>query len=74
MNEIIKNITETIEGSPVKNLVWKPIDNIIVGQVFAPDLALTKAHGGYISGAWRISGLPTNSIKGRKNLSLKIPQ
>ena len=72
MEEIIKGITETIEGAPVKNLVWKPIDNIIVGQVFAPELAVTKAHEGFISGAWRSNGSPTNSIKGYKNLTLKL--
>lgn len=66
IKEQLALITETVEGHAVKNLRWLPTDNIITGHVECPMLKKT------ISGMWRKSGTPTNSIKGRSEFILKI--
>lgn len=70
--EELSLITETTSGYPVKDLRWLPIDNIIVGLVKDPILGKANLHDGYISGAWRKNGSPTNRIKGCEDLTLKI--
>ena len=70
--EDLDKITETIEGYPVKDLRFKPIDNIIVGLVQCPIYGKPTLHEGYISGQWHKDGTPTNKIKGRNDLKLKI--
>ena len=70
--EQLNIIIETVEGYPVKNLKWLPTDNIITGLVKCPVLGNPNIHEGFISGMWRKSGLPTNRIKGMKELTLKI--
>jgi hypothetical protein len=70
--EQLQAITTTIEGYPVKNLRWLPLDNIITGLVQCPTLGNPNLHDGYISGMWRKSGHPTNRIKGMTELTLKI--
>jgi len=70
--EQLNTIIETIEGYPVKNLAWRPTDNIITGLVQCPVLGNPNLHDGYVSGAWRKSGTPTNHIKGMIELTLKI--
>lgn len=70
--EELNKITETIEGYPVKNLRWLPLDNIIVGMVKCPYMGKPNLHEGYISGMWKRNGLPTNKIKGLNHLQLKI--
>jgi hypothetical protein len=68
----LNKITETIEGYPVKNLAWRPTDNIITGLVQCPTLGNPNLHDGYVSCQWRKSGHPTNSHKGQTELTLKI--
>jgi hypothetical protein len=65
-------ITSTIEGIPVKNLSWRPTDNIITGLVQCPTLGNPNLHDGYVSGAWRKNGTPTNRIKGMTELKLNL--
>jgi hypothetical protein len=69
--EILKHITETIEGYEVKDLRWLPLDNIIVGLV-KPPYNNPKVHNGFESCAWKKNGYPTNRNKGRKDLILKM--
>lgn len=68
----LDTITKTVEGYPVKNLRWLVVDNIIVGQVKDPVWGREKLHDGFISGQWTRKGVPTNKIKGRKDLALEI--
>jgi hypothetical protein len=70
--EDLNKITHTIEGDEVKNLKWKALDNIIVGLVKCPILGKPNLHDGFISGMWKANGQPTNKIKGREDLRLKI--
>ena len=70
--EELTKITTTIEGYPVKNLTWRPLDNIITGLVQCPVLGNPNIHEGFISGMWRKNGTPTNRIKGMIELTLKI--
>ena len=65
-NETLALITETVDGYKVRNLRWLPTDNIITGLVECPMLKKV------VSGQWRSSGTATNTIKGRKELNLKI--
>jgi hypothetical protein len=68
----LTKITETIEGIPVKNLAWRPTDNIITGLVQCPTLGNPNLHDGFVSGAWRKNGTPTNRIKGMTELKLNL--
>lgn len=68
----LSNITKTTEGYEVKNLRWITLDNVIVGQVKCPVLGRDSLHDGFITGAWRRNGTPTNRIKGREDLTLKM--
>jgi len=72
MTEFIKDITETTEGYPVRNLKWNPVDNIIVGQVKDPIIGRANYQDGYITVQWRKNGKPTNHYKGREDLIIKI--
>jgi hypothetical protein len=72
VNEIIKDITETVEGYPVKNLKWNSLDNIIVGMVKCPVIGRINLHEGYIVCQWRKNGTATNRYKGREDLKLKF--
>ena len=65
-------ITETVEGYPVKNLVWRPVDNIITGLVQDPITGEPELRDGYVSGQWRKNGSATNQILNRTDLKLKI--
>ena len=70
--DLLKTITRTVEGYEVKNLRFVARDNLIVGQVKDPLWGKANLHDGYIGGAWRLSGYPTNSIKNRNDLKLEI--
>ena len=72
MEEFIKDIKETIEGYPVKNLKWNQLDNILVGMVKCPIFGRENLHGGFIICQWRKNGCPTNNYKGQEHLKLKI--
>ena len=70
--EYLKTITKTISGLEVKNLRWLKVDNIITGLVKDPVCGKETLHDGYVSGAWRKNGQPTNKIKNRPDLALPI--
>ncbi len=75
MEERLKTITETIEGYPIKDLKWKPIDSIITGLVKCPIMGREDRHEGYISFQWRSNGKPFKMIdRGRIDLTLNIPR
>lgn len=73
INEL-KQITQTVEGYPVKDLRWLPLDNIIVGLVKCPYMGKPTLNEGYVSGMWKRNGSPTNKIKGFDHLYLDIPK
>jgi len=64
----LTDIKETIEGYPVIDLRWRPLDNIIVGRVYCP--IMDKV----IAVTWRRNGSLTEKFGGntRKDLYLKI--
>lgn len=64
-------IRETVEGYEVKNLTFKPLDNIIVGLVRCP-YANPKLYDGYVCFQWRPNGSPTYRNRDRTDLALKI--
>ncbi len=72
---ILNLITETIEGIEVKDLVWKPIDNIIRGLVKDPVMGRDSFNNGFVAVTWRRTGSLTKSYGGdkRKDLYLKMP-
>ena len=72
MEDILKDITHTSDGYPVKNLSFKVIDNIIVGLVKCPILGKDALHEGYISVVWNRYGKPQRHNKGREDLNLKL--
>lgn len=74
MNETqLKSIINTIEGYPVKDLRWKPLDNIIVGLVKCPITGRDNLNDGYVSCTWKKNGSVTLKFGGynRKDLYLK---
>jgi len=52
----LQNVTQTVEGYPVKNLTWLPNDNVIRGQVKCPVVGKPNLHDGYIIVTWRKNG------------------
>ena len=66
-------ITHTIEGYKVKDLVWRPVDNIYVGLVQDPQTGREDLHDGYVSATWRKNGTWVNkSLPKRKDLKLNL--
>lgn len=55
ITQALENVTQTVEGYPVKNLTWLPNDNVIRGQVKDPNVN-SKIHDGYIIATWRKNG------------------
>ena len=74
IKDLIKNVTETVEGYPIKGLRWKPIDNVIVGLVRDPILSNPNINNGYRSCTWYKTGKVTTKYggKGREDLNLKM--
>lgn len=70
--EVLKQITHTVENYEVKALRWLKRDNIIVGLVKCPFVGKANINEGFISCAWRKNGFTTNKMKGREDLNLKI--
>lgn len=68
MNNLDK-ITQTVEGYPVKDLRWLPVDNIIVGLVKCPVWGRENLHGGYVTCKWRRSG---TNIKDKTRIDLNL--
>ena len=71
MQEVLNKITHTIEGYEVKNLTWKPIDNIIVGLVRCPIWGNENLHDGFVSCKWNKKGFNLKDSY-RKDLNLNI--
>ena len=70
--EQLKNITQTVDGIPVKDLVYKPVDKVITGLVKDPDYGNPDLRDGYVSCVWNRHGTPLKLNKGREELKLKI--
>lgn len=70
--EQLSKITQTIDGSLVKDLRWLRVDNIIVGRVHDKLLGNPNLNEGYVGAAWRSNGTPTNNIRGREELKLVL--
>jgi hypothetical protein len=70
----LKHITETIEGYEVKDLRYKPVDNIIRGFVKCPIWGKKTLHNGFVVCVWRTNGtlLPKYGGDTRKDLYIKI--
>lgn len=70
--EQLTAITHTIEGYPVRNLKWNPLDNILVGQAKDPVTGRETHLEGYVIVQWRLNGKTTNKLKGRADLALNL--
>ena len=53
---ILQQITHTVEGYEVKELVWLERDNVIRGRVKDPITGREDLHGGYVVRTWRKNG------------------
>lgn len=74
LQELVKTITHTTEGYEVKDLVWKPTDNIIRGLVKDPVRGRESFNNGFVVATWRKNGSLTPKYDGasRPDLYLKI--
>lgn len=74
--ERIKNITETVEGYEVKELVWLERDGVIRGRVKDPVTGRDDLHNGFVVATWRKNGslMPRYGGNTRTDLYLKIIQ
>jgi len=74
MQEIANTITETIVGFKVKNLTWKPIENIFVGLVQDPIFGKPELRDCFVSAGWRSNGTLLKKFGGdtRTDLNLKL--
>lgn len=72
MTEQLKNITHTQGGYEVKDLKYKPLDNIIVGLVKDPQYGKPELYNGFICVQWTPQGKPLKINKGRTELNLTI--
>ena len=70
--ENLNQITETISQWVVKDLRYKPMDNIIVGLVQDKLFGNPNFFEGYVSCQWTTRGKPLNKNKGRAELILKM--
>ena len=68
------DIKQTIAGYPVKNILWKPNENIYTGQVKDPEWGKPNLHDGFITVTWRSNGALTPKFGGnsRKDLYLNL--
>ncbi len=70
--EVLQAITHTVEGYEVKDLVWKPLDNIIRGMVKDPVRGRETLHNGFVVVTWKKNGSLTQNYGGKfifKNLT-----
>lgn len=72
----LEKITHTTEGYEIRNLKYKPLDNIIVGQVKDPIAGKPNLFDGWIMVTWRLDGCITwrseERFGKRDDLKLKI--
>jgi hypothetical protein len=71
--EAIRQIGQTVEGCPISDLRYKPIDNILVGLVKSPNFGNPKLYEGQICVTWTTRGKTTTKYKGIRELDLKMP-
>ena len=72
MNIDIENITQTVEGYPVKDLSYKPVDNIITGRVQCPVTGKPSLHDGYVTCVWNYKGSPLDRYGGKDRRDLAL--
>lgn len=70
--EQIKNITHTAEGYEVKDLAWKPVDNIIRGLVKCPVTGRDNFNNGFVVATWRKNGTLTAKYGGTNRTDLYL--
>lgn len=68
----LEAITETVEGYLVKDLVWKPIDNIIRGLVKDPVVGRASFNNGFVVSTWKKNGSVTQKFGGKDRLDLYL--
>jgi hypothetical protein len=70
--EHLKTITQTAEGYEVKDLVWKPTDNIIRGLVKCPVTGRDNFNNGFVVATWRKNGTLTLKYGGASRTDLYL--
>lgn len=72
--EVLEAIKDTVGGYEVKDLVWKPLDNIIRGLVKDPVVGRENFNNGFVVATWRKNGSLTEKFGGsnRPDLYLKF--
>ncbi len=73
LNEAISKLTHTVEGYEVKELVWKPTDNIIRGLVKCPVTGRDTLYNGFVVATWRKNGSVTIKYGGKERPDLYLP-
>jgi hypothetical protein len=69
--EKILKITETVDGIQVKELRFKPVDNIIIG--FARDMITGQPNKDYwVTCCWRLNGTLTPNYGGNSRRDLYL--
>lgn len=72
LQELVKTITHTTEGYEVKDLVWRPMDNIIRGFVKDPVTGRESLHKGFVCVTWKKNGSLTQRYGGNTRLDLYL--
>jgi hypothetical protein len=72
MEELIKDITHTVGGYPIKDLRYNKRDNLFIGRVLDPVCGNTKLHNGFVTVCWRKNGKVDNRYGGSKRSDLEI--
>lgn len=72
LQELVKTITHTTEGYEVKDLVWKPTDNIIRGLVKCPVTGRETFNNGFVVCTWRANGSVTLKYGGNARLDMYL--
>jgi hypothetical protein len=71
-DEVLQAITHTVEGYEVKDLIWKPTDNIIRGLVKDPVTGRESLHNGFVVSTWKKNGSVTQKYGGNSRLDLYL--
>jgi hypothetical protein len=70
--EILKQITETESGHPLKNLNYKKFDNIISGQIKCPLYSKPHLYDGWVTIQWNVKGFPIRKYKGMNEYKINL--
>lgn len=71
-DEILKQITTTIEGYEVIDLRYKKVDNLIVGRVKCPVIGNPALHNGFVVCCWSYTGKPHWRYGGKNRPDLEL--